>query len=174
LPAWSRDLDSRRAAMLRTADAVTDERLMLAELLTREQGKPFTEALREVDRFALWLRHYASLDQSPRVIRETDDRSIVIVARPLGVVAAITPWNFPISLLGWKLAPALAAGNSLVVRPSLSTPLTTLRLGVSRRAPRGASVGTKDRIYRQCGDGSRDHAHSRSGPQAHHARARRQ
>jgi acyl-CoA reductase-like NAD-dependent aldehyde dehydrogenase len=128
-PDWSRDLDARRRAMLHAADVITRDRRMLAELLTREQGKPIAEAAREVDRLALWLRHYALIDQSPRTIRDTADRRIVVVGRPLGVVAAITPWNYPISLLGWKLAPGLAAGNTIVVRPSLSTPLTTLRVG---------------------------------------------
>ena len=130
---WSADAGRRRATLHHAADAVVAEREGLAVLLTREQGKPLPEARREFDRLALWLRHYADLLDDPEVIRDDGTRRIEVVRRPLGVVATITPWNFPISLLGWKLAPALAAGNTVVARPSLLTPLTTLRLGALLR-----------------------------------------
>jgi acyl-CoA reductase-like NAD-dependent aldehyde dehydrogenase len=128
-PAWAADVGARQATMGAMAAAIDGDRETLAALLTREQGKPLPEARREIDRVAQWLRHYADLQPEAEVIRDDEERRVDVVRRPLGVVATITPWNFPISLLGWKLAPALAAGNTVVVRPSLSTPLTTLRLG---------------------------------------------
>jgi acyl-CoA reductase-like NAD-dependent aldehyde dehydrogenase len=82
-----------------------------------------------VGRAAIWLRHYASLDLAPETIRDDPGRSVRVVRRPVGVVAAITPWNFPISLLAWKIAPAFRAGDTVVAKPSPYTPLTTLLLG---------------------------------------------
>ena len=128
-PAWAADPLGRRNAMLAAADVVAGAHAELARLLTFEQGKPIVQAGREVDRFARWLRYYASLELPPETLRDDNERSIVVTRRPLGVVAALMPWNFPVSLFGWKLAPALAAGNTMVARPSMSTPLTTLRLG---------------------------------------------
>jgi len=126
---WAADVEARPGAMRAAAEVVERAEHELASLLTREQGKPLPEATREIARLVVWLRAYAEMANAPEVIRDDPARQIVVVRRPLGVVAAITPWNFPISLLGWKLAPALVAGNTIVIRPSLSTPLTTLRLG---------------------------------------------
>ena len=94
----------------------------LAALLTREQGKPLSEARLEIDRFVLWMRHYADTDLAPRNLVDTAQRHIDLHRRPIGVVLAITPWNFLISLLAWKLAPALAIGNPVIVKPSRLRP----------------------------------------------------
>lgn len=128
-PVWAEDDAARVAAMLAAAERIDAHLEELAVLLTREQGKPLGESRREVGRAATWLRHYASLRLDDETVRDDPERSIRVVRRPVGVVAAITPWNFPISLLAWKLAPAFRAGNAVVAKPSPYTPLTTLRLG---------------------------------------------
>jgi acyl-CoA reductase-like NAD-dependent aldehyde dehydrogenase len=128
-PTWAADAEGRVAAMSAAADRIDSHLEELAVLLTREQGKPLPEARREVGRAAIWLRHYASLDLAEEAIRDDPERSIRVVRRPVGVVAAITPWNFPISLLAWKLAPAFRAGDTVIAKPSPYTPLTTLLLG---------------------------------------------
>lgn len=126
--AWAAEPD-RPALMRAAAEAIDAHAEELATLLTREQGKPLAEARTEVGRAALWLRHYAAADVSPATIIESSDRRIEVVRRPIGPVLAITPWNFPLSLLAWKLAPALAAGNPVVIKPSPLTPIATQRLG---------------------------------------------
>lgn len=126
---WQRDDDTRRAALREMAnalDATVDE---LAPVLTAEQGKPLTDAREEVEIAAAWLRYYADLDLPREVVQDDESAFIEVVRRPLGVVAAITPWNFPIALATWKIAPALRAGNTMVLKPSPFTPLSTLALG---------------------------------------------
>jgi acyl-CoA reductase-like NAD-dependent aldehyde dehydrogenase len=78
---------------------------------------------------ALWLRHFAGLEIEDEILQDDERVHIRVTHRPLGVVAAITPWNFPLSLAAWKIAPALRAGNTMVLKPSPYTPLATLRLG---------------------------------------------
>lgn len=94
----------------------------LAPLLTREQGKPLAESYAEVARTAARLRYFADL--APRTRRIDDGRPVhsEIRWRPLGPVAAIVPWNFPLQLASAKFAPALAAGNTVVLKPSPYTP----------------------------------------------------
>jgi len=75
------------------------------------------------------IRAFAAMDLPVKVLKETDTVRIVQQRVPLGVVAAITPWNFPLILLMIKVAPALLAGNTVVVKPAPTTPLTTLRFG---------------------------------------------
>ena len=101
----------------------------LAPLLVQEQGKPLTAAMAEVFGAAMWFSYFADLEVGPEMLQDDGDKRIQIVRKPLGVVAAITPWNFPIVLLSWKLAPALLAGNTVVAKPSEFTPLSTLLLG---------------------------------------------
>lgn len=126
--AWADEPD--RPAMLRAAaEAIDSHAEELARSLTSEQGKPLAEARTEVGRAALWLRHYAAADLGATAILDGDQRRVEVVRRPVGPVLAITPWNFPLSLLAWKLAPALAAGNPVVIKPSPLTPLSTQRLG---------------------------------------------
>jgi acyl-CoA reductase-like NAD-dependent aldehyde dehydrogenase len=78
---------------------------------------------------AAWMRYYADLEVPREIIRDDEERFEEVVRRPMGVVSAITPWNFPITLAIWKIAPALRAGNTIVVKPSPYTPLSTLALG---------------------------------------------
>jgi acyl-CoA reductase-like NAD-dependent aldehyde dehydrogenase len=103
----------------------------LAALLTREQGKPLREARLEIDRCLETLEHYAGLAKNLRggyVPNLDEDAYGLVLRRPLGVVGAIVPWNFPTTLLANKLGPALVAGNTVVAKPAETTPLTTLRL----------------------------------------------
>ncbi|WP_435882896.1 aldehyde dehydrogenase family protein [Streptomyces flaveolus] len=126
---WRADPDSRRTALLAAADAVEAAAAELAPLLTREQGKPLTESYAEVARTAARLRYFAGLDAGTEPI--TDGRPVhsELRWRPLGPVAAIVPWNFPLQLASAKFAPALAAGNTMVLKPSPFTPLATRLLG---------------------------------------------
>lgn len=101
----------------------------LASLLTAEQGKPLRESRIEIDRFCQTLEHYAGLAKSLRgaYVPDLDEGTYgQVLKRPLGVVAAIVPWNFPTTLLANKLGPALVTGNTVVAKPADSTPLTTL------------------------------------------------
>ena len=126
---WGRDGKVRVAALREAADAVTAARDELAAVLSREQGKPLQAAQFEVTETARWLAASADLE-IPRETVQDDERGYAVVERrPLGVVAAITPWNFPLLLAGWKLGPALRAGNTVVLKPSPFTPLSTLMLG---------------------------------------------
>jgi acyl-CoA reductase-like NAD-dependent aldehyde dehydrogenase len=81
----------------------------------------------------MWFRYFAGLEVGPEVVQDDATAYAEIVRRPLGVVSAITPWNFPVLLAAWKLAPALLAGNTVVLKPSPYTPLTTLALGAAVR-----------------------------------------
>lgn len=126
---WRADPVARTAALRGAADAVEAAGDDLARLLTREQGKPLAESYAEVARTAARLRYFADL--APRTRRIVDGRPVrsEIRWRPLGPVAAIVPWNFPLQLAAAKFAPALAAGNTVVLKPSPFTPLATRLLG---------------------------------------------
>jgi acyl-CoA reductase-like NAD-dependent aldehyde dehydrogenase len=100
-----------------------------SRLLTQENGKPAAQADGEIGAVIAALRYFAGLEVRPKVIRETDEELIVEQRYPQGVIAAITPWNFPVILLIYKLAPALMAGNPVIAKPAPTTPLTTLLLG---------------------------------------------
>jgi acyl-CoA reductase-like NAD-dependent aldehyde dehydrogenase len=126
---WKTDAAARTGALLAAADAVDAAAKELGPLLTAEQGKPVAQAIGEAKGVALWLRHFAQLDLPREVIQDDERVFAEVVRRPVGVVAAITPWNFPLSMAAWKFAPALRAGNTVVVKPSPYTPLATLRLG---------------------------------------------
>ena len=130
---WRADEGARRDALRRAADVVTDAADALAPTLTAEQGKPLRDAKREVLGCARWMEYYADLEMPREVIQDDEKALVEVVRRPLGVVAAITPWNFPVSLAGWKIAPALLAGNTMVLKPSPFTPLSTLQLGALLR-----------------------------------------
>ncbi|MEU1350576.1 aldehyde dehydrogenase family protein [Streptomyces sp. NPDC005795] len=126
---WRADAAARTTALLEAADAVEAAGTDIAPLLTREQGKPLSESYAEIARTAARLRYFAEL--VPRSEAITDGRPVrsEIRWRPLGPVAAITPWNFPLQLASAKFAPALAAGNTMVLKPSPYTPLATRLVG---------------------------------------------
>ncbi len=129
-PTWAaRPIEERRQLLLKLADALGAETESLARLLTREQGKPLAYAAGELAGSIEMIRAFAKMDLPIKVLKETDGARIVQQRTPLGVIAAITPWNFPIILLMIKLAPALLAGNTVVAKPAPTTPLTTLRIG---------------------------------------------
>lgn len=128
-PAWSATpVEERRGALVRLAEAMEANIEKLAEQLTTEQGKPLADARVEIGGAAAFIRYFASLDSLSKVIEDTDVRRVEQHRRPLGVVAAIIPWNFPILLLCGKLGPALLTGNTMVAKPAPTTPLTTLLL----------------------------------------------
>jgi len=132
--AWSAVPPPRRAEILYKAGHLLQEREKdLARLLTQEQGKPLREAILEIRRFAHTLEHYAGLAKSIRggYVPALDDRRYgMIIKKPIGVCGAIVPWNFPVSLLGNKIGPALVTGNTVVVKPAATTPLTDVQVGL--------------------------------------------
>ncbi|MFD9854481.1 aldehyde dehydrogenase family protein [[Kitasatospora] papulosa] len=126
---WRSDPATRTGALLAAADDVEAAGADLAPLLTREQGKPLSESYAEVARTAARLRYFAELDPGSQPITDARPVRSEIRWRPLGPVAAIVPWNFPLQLASAKFAPALAAGNTVVLKPSPCTPLATRLLG---------------------------------------------
>jgi acyl-CoA reductase-like NAD-dependent aldehyde dehydrogenase len=127
---WSTTpIEKRRQALLEVADALALRVAEFARLLTQEQGKPLAHATAEIEGSVFILRAFAAMDLPPIVLQDTDTVRIVLQKLPLGVVAAITPWNYPMTLLIFKFAPALLAGNTLVAKPAATTPLTTLLFG---------------------------------------------
>jgi len=129
-PTWSATpLQHRAALLVKLAEALEAEQGEFARLLTQEQGKPLPQALWEIDWAIAALRYFATLDLPPKVLKEDATQKIVRQHKALGVVAAITPWNFPVILLIFKVAPALLAGNTVVAKPAPTTPLTTLKFG---------------------------------------------
>lgn len=125
--AWAGDEAVRRTALVAAADAIQASANELARVLTDEQGKPLMQALREVVSASAIFRIVAGLEIPTEVLEEQP--RIEVRRRPYGVVAAITPWNYPILIAANKIAPALLAGNTVVLKPSPFTPLATLRLG---------------------------------------------
>jgi len=128
---WSAVPPPHRAEILYKASRLLNEREKdLARRLTQEQGKPLREAVLEIRRFAHTLEHYAGLAKTIRggYVPALDDRRYgMIIKKPIGVCGAIVPWNFPVSLLGNKIGPALVTGNTVVVKPAGTTPLTCVQ-----------------------------------------------
>ncbi|MEW6640659.1 MAG: aldehyde dehydrogenase family protein [Pseudomonadota bacterium] len=129
-PAWARrPIGERRAMLEALAGAIEGQQSELARLLTQEQGKPLAEATAEIIYTCAFIRYLASLDLPVKVIEDSATRRIEQHRRPLGVVGAIIPWNFPVLITAFKIPPALLAGNTVVIKPAPTTPLTTLKLG---------------------------------------------
>lgn len=126
---WRKDEAFRRQKLNECAAAIQGRAQELAQLLTQEQGKPVTAAMGEIFGTAMWFSYFANLQIEPEILQDDSEKRIQIVRKPLGVVAAITPWNFPVILMAWKLAPAFLAGNTVVAKPSPFTPLSSLLLG---------------------------------------------
>ncbi|WP_406293126.1 aldehyde dehydrogenase family protein [Embleya sp. NBC_00888] len=142
---WSRiGARERGAVLLRWADLIGEHRDELAALVTLEMGKPVVQArdveLRATEATFRWYGELADkvLDEAPRGLT---DALALISREPIGVVAAITPDNFPLTLSSWKIAPALLAGNSIVVKPATQSPLSLLRL-----AELGTAAGLPDGV----------------------------
>src|SRR6184192_1118263 len=132
--AWADMLPAKRAQILMKGAALARQHLdEVASLLTREQGKPLRDSKIEAERFVENIEFYASLSASGAIRGKHVQLSVpgafgLVVRRPLGVVGAIIPWNFPLTLLANKIAPALAVGNTVVAKPASTTPLSTIRL----------------------------------------------
>ncbi|MBY8606586.1 NAD-dependent succinate-semialdehyde dehydrogenase [Burkholderia arboris] len=132
LPAWRATPARERAAILRAWHAAivahTDD---LAKLMSREQGKPFAEARGEVAygaSYVLWFAEEATRTYGDLIPQQQRGKRHSAVKEPIGIVAAITPWNFPLAMIARKIAPALAAGCTVVAKPAEDTPLTALAL----------------------------------------------
>ncbi|MEM7410164.1 MAG: aldehyde dehydrogenase family protein [Myxococcota bacterium] len=126
---WSRDEQARRQALRDCAAALRAAAPEAGRVLTQEQGKPLQKAIGEFMGSAVWFDFTAGLEIPVEVVQDDEKARIEVRRRPLGVVGAITPWNFPVLLGVWKIAPALLAGNTVVIKPSPYTPLSTLVLG---------------------------------------------
>jgi succinate-semialdehyde dehydrogenase/glutarate-semialdehyde dehydrogenase len=143
-PAWRATTAKQRAVILRKwHDLMMENADDLAKILTTEQGKPLAEAKGEIQYAASFLEWFA--EEGKRVNGDTiptpaSDKRIVVTKEPIGVCAAITPWNFPAAMITRKVGPALAAGCPIIVKPAEATPLSALALAVlAERAgvPRG-------------------------------------
>ena len=129
-PNWSaRPVAERQAMVSAIGDAIEKHAEDFVRLLTLEQGKARAGSEWEIGGSVIWCREIAKQTLPIHVAEKTDDRVVETRRVPLGVVGAITPWNFPILLAIWKIAPALVAGNTMVLKPSPFTPLCTLKLG---------------------------------------------
>jgi acyl-CoA reductase-like NAD-dependent aldehyde dehydrogenase len=126
---WLADPAARSSALLVIAATVEGNLEELAALITEEQGKPLHEAKDELGAAVGDLRYYAGLNLPVDTVADTDDLFVQVLRRPIGTTAAITPWNFPLGTAMSKLAPALAAGCTVVLKPSPYTPLSSLRFG---------------------------------------------
>jgi acyl-CoA reductase-like NAD-dependent aldehyde dehydrogenase len=130
-PAWAAlGHDGRAAALLKAADAVERSAEELARLLSREQGKPLNgpNARFEVGACAAWLRTAATTPLEPEMVVDDGETYAELHYKPIGVVGAIGPWNWPMMITVWQIAPALRMGNAIVVKPSEYTPLSVLAL----------------------------------------------
>ena len=131
---WAKKTAKERAAILRKwFDLIIANKDDIAMIMTSEQGKPLAEAKGEVDYAAAFVEYYA--EEAKRVYGETlpshrADARLIVLKQPIGVCAAITPWNFPAAMITRKCAPALAVGCTVVIKPAPETPLTALALGV--------------------------------------------
>lgn len=129
-PSWSATtMADRKKALLTIADIIEKNATELARLLTQEQGKPLADATGEVYGTAAFFRYFTALDLPVKVIEDSPGKRVEAHRKPLGVIGAIVPWNFPMILMAFKVPPALLAGNTIVLKPAPTTPLTSLRLG---------------------------------------------
>src|ERR1700704_2083515 len=133
-PAWSKKTAKERATILRRwFDLMLENQEDLARLMTLEQGKPLAESRSEVAYAAAFLEWFG--EEAKRIYGDTipqhqADKRIVVIKQPIGVVAGLTPWNFPLAMITRKVGPALAAGCAVVVKPASQTPFSALALAV--------------------------------------------
>jgi succinate-semialdehyde dehydrogenase/glutarate-semialdehyde dehydrogenase len=131
---WSKNDPDDRAQLMRAGIAKIQENAKeIAQLLVREQGKPFSEAMGELHHFLHGMNYYADLASKIEGVYANLPSALgraygMVIKKPIGVCAAIVPYNFPLTLMGTKVGPALAAGNTIVVKPANTTPLATLRV----------------------------------------------
>jgi len=141
---WGRRTGVERGSVLRRwADLVDQNRDRLARILSQEEGKPLAEALGEIDFGNSWFRYYAEFDrriEGEILPADKPNEQLWIFRQPVGVVVGIIPWNYPMAVAVRKIAPALIAGNAIVLKPHEDTPLSALeigRLGVAAGVPPG-------------------------------------
>lgn len=130
-PAWAATSDAdRQTAIDSCADIIEANAEELARLLTAEQGKPLNGmgSRFEIGGAVAWTRHTANLSLPVEYVQDDAQAHVAIHRRPLGVVVSITPWNWPILIAIWHIMPAIRTGNTVVIKPSPYTPLSTLRL----------------------------------------------
>ncbi|MDR2839428.1 MAG: aldehyde dehydrogenase family protein, partial [Azonexus sp.] len=134
LPAWRALTAKQRAQVLQTWNRlILDNTDDLAQLITAEGGKPLAEARGEVlygASFIEWFAEEGKRAYGESIPSPTPNTRQMVIKQPVGVCAAITPWNFPLAMITRKVAPALAAGCTIVVKPAEATPLTALALAV--------------------------------------------
>ncbi|WP_042353081.1 NAD-dependent succinate-semialdehyde dehydrogenase [Bacillus massiliigorillae] len=129
---WSKVNAHERSRLLRKwSDKIQEQKEEIAEVMTLENGKPLSESLGEVDYATSYIDWYA--EEAKRIYGRTipaatETKRIIVSREPIGLVAAITPWNFPAAMMTRKAAPALAAGCTFIVKPAEDTPLTTIKL----------------------------------------------
>ena len=129
-PAWrAASHEERRKRVQLAAQAITTAADELATLLTQENGRPTPLAKKEILGAGYWMTELAKLDIPVEIVEDTPTRRIEVHHEPLGVVCGLVAWNFPILLASWKVAHAVLTGNTIVLKPSPFTPLTTLRIG---------------------------------------------
>ena len=127
---WKTTPIEERQAMVRQAGELLIEHAQdLSRLFTREQGRPVEAALQEIQGTGEWMKAVAQMTPPVHVSEDSENQFVETRYVPLGVICAIAPWNFPVNLAMWKMAPALVAGNTMVLKPSPFTPLCTLKIG---------------------------------------------
>ncbi len=127
---WRHTPIAKRQAMVAEAgDLLIANANELARLFTREQGRPVEAAMQEVAGAGIWMKAVAQMTPPVHVSEDSPTQFIETRYVPLGVICAIAPWNFPVNLAMWKVAPVLVAGNTMVLKPSPFTPLCTLKIG---------------------------------------------
>jgi acyl-CoA reductase-like NAD-dependent aldehyde dehydrogenase len=127
---WRRTpITERQAMVAKAGDLLIAHADEMARLFTREQGRPVDAAKQEILGAGAWMKAVSAMTPPVHVSEDSDTQFIETRYVPLGVICAIAPWNFPVSLAMWKVAPALVAGNTMVLKPSPFTPLCTLKIG---------------------------------------------
>ncbi len=128
---WSQVSSEERAKACRAvAEKINEHGEELAQLLTREQGKPLNGlgSRFEIGGALAWTRHTAELDLPVEILQDDNEGRVELHRKPVGVVGSITPWNWPVMIACWHIVPAVRAGNTVVIKPSPLTPLSTIRL----------------------------------------------
>ena len=123
------DIDERKALIHKIADAINANIEPLAKALTQEQGKPLAAATMEVQYAEIFCRYFTSLNLENEVLVDDENQRVEVQRTPLGVVAGILPWNFPLLIGIYKIAPSILAGNSIILKPAPTTPVVSVMLG---------------------------------------------
>ena len=169
---WARTPPRERATlMLRIAECIEADAAEYAALESRNTGKPLAAVLNdELPSIADIFRYFAGVCRAPQGLAAGEylaGHTSMIRRDPVGVVASIAPWNYPLMMLAWKIAPAIAAGNTLVLKPSEQTPLTALKLGASGGRSAAAGRGQYHLRSRGTGGAIADQSPARADGVAH-------